>query len=238
MNRVVIVCACIAALPAAASAQVIITEIMYDLAEGSDSGREWIEVRNVGDTQIDLTAWRLFESNSNHKIAGARSLAPGEYAIIADDTAKFRADWPAFSGIIYESAFSLNNDGETIEMRQGTRVVDAVAYESGMGGDGTGDSLQRVESSFMPGSPTPGEPIPTSGLVSAAPEAEASEIASQQIEIIGERPTTDRTLVASAAASSAWQWWLAPFVLSAFASGGFILFRRRKSEEWEIEEME
>lgn len=235
MNRILATFALAAAFPAAADAQVIITEIMYDLAEGSDSGREWIEVQNIGTAPIDLTSWRFFESNSNHKLAGTRSLSPGAYAIIADDIAKFRADWPSFSGTVYESAFSLNNDGETIEMRQGERTIDAVAYDSTMGGDGSGDSLQRIESSFMPGSPTPGAPIPERGLITAVPEEEGQVV--ETLEVVGERQQAQIASIA-VATGGAWQWWLAPAALAAFASGGFLLYSRRKSEEWEIEEME
>lgn len=212
---------------------------MYDLAEGSDSGREWIEVKNIGTASIDLTSWRFFENNSNHKIAGAGKLSPGGYAVIADNVAKFRADWPAFTGLVFESAFSLNNDGETIEMRLGEHASDSVAYDSSMGGDGNGDSLQRVESSFMPGNPTPGEPIPESGLMSA-PSKEVAQPASVSapVEVVGERRSVAVASVAAATVESAWHWWLTPLVLATVGSGGLVLFRQRRSEEWEIEEIE
>jgi len=238
MNRVFILLAFAAVFPVSASAQIIITEIMYDLAEGSDSGREWIEVLNIGAAPIDLTAWRFFESNSHHKISGSRKLAPGEHAVVADDVAKFRVDWPEFIGLVFESAFSLNNDGESLEMRLGERASDSMTYDSSMGGDGSGESLQRVESSFMPGDPTPGEPIPESGLASAPSKETAQVISDVPIEVIGERRNAATAAVAAATVEGSWQWWLAPFALAVVGSGGLVLYRKHRDNEWEIEEIE
>ena len=39
--------------PCAAFAQVVFTEVMYDLPSGSDSGREWVEVFNAGAAPVD-----------------------------------------------------------------------------------------------------------------------------------------------------------------------------------------
>jgi hypothetical protein len=39
--------------PSIVCAQMVITEVMYDV-EGTDSGREWIEIQNIGTENIDL----------------------------------------------------------------------------------------------------------------------------------------------------------------------------------------
>ena len=88
-------------------AQVVITEIMYDL-EGSDTGREWVEVQNVSAQAIDFSLWRFFEGETNHKIEvvqGDAIISPGSYAVLADNSEKFKADWPQFSGTIFNSSF-------------------------------------------------------------------------------------------------------------------------------------
>ena len=41
-------------MPLGAHAQVVITEVLYNL-EGADSGHEWIEVAHEGSAPIDLT---------------------------------------------------------------------------------------------------------------------------------------------------------------------------------------
>jgi hypothetical protein len=150
-------------VPTSVSAKVLISEIMYDLSEGSDSGREWIEVFNSYTSSITLTDWKLYENETNHKISefkGGVSLSSGSYAIIADNPSKFLMDWPNFSGQIFDSAFSLKNDGETLIIRDGELVdIDNVSYTSENGAAGDGNTLHRSSSesaSFKALSPTPG----------------------------------------------------------------------------------
>ncbi len=49
----------------AAFAEVVISEIMYDVS-GSDTDREWVEVYNNSSSAVDFTSWKLFEANTNH----------------------------------------------------------------------------------------------------------------------------------------------------------------------------
>ena len=48
MNRAMLLAAFLFIVPQWAAAQVVISEIMYDLEIGSDSGREWIKLFNPG----------------------------------------------------------------------------------------------------------------------------------------------------------------------------------------------
>src|SRR3989338_1551208 len=149
-------------LPVCVSAQVIISEIMYDV-EGSDANREWIEVFNAG-AAVNLTEWRFFEGDSNHVLTavGSETLVAGGYAVIADDPEKFREDWPSFSGRLFDSSFSLSNTGETLILRCcGSDLVDkdTVTYTGENGAAGDGKTLQRQSISgqaLSPFSPTPG----------------------------------------------------------------------------------
>lgn len=147
-------------------ADVYISEFMFDLSEGSDSGREWIEVFNAGNESVDLTEWKLFEANTNHSIAssvGGNTLVSGGYAIIADNPGKFLLDWPGFSGIVFDSAFSLSNSGEELEMRNSNLVGSGiVSYTNTGGGAGDGNTLHRSSSSnatYTSGAPTPGNGV-------------------------------------------------------------------------------
>ncbi len=140
-------------------AQVEITEIMYNL-EGADSGREWIEVCNTGDDTVSLVGWKFFENGSNHGltlVSGSESLASGGVAVIVSDDTKFVLDWPSFSGTLYDSAFSLSNTGETLEIRDDAlSTQDTVTYSVDMGADGDGKTLNRVNDSFIADVATPG----------------------------------------------------------------------------------
>lgn len=149
--------------PFSVSAQIAITEIMYDIETGSDSGREWIEVWNSGTDTADLGLWRLFEAETNHRIeaaeeGGTTMLGNGDYAVIADNPAKFRADWPAYSGMLFDSAFSLGNTGETLILRDGELIdKDTVTYNATWGADGDGKSLQIIGGEWVAAAPTPGK---------------------------------------------------------------------------------
>ena len=166
-------------LPVFVFASVRINEIMYDLKEGSDTGREWVEIFNSGSEVVDLTGWRFYEAETNHKINLFREtntflLPAGGYAIIADDPNKFLIDWSNFSGVVLDSSFSLSNTGETITLRNGELVdIDNVTYSSGWGANGDGNSLQNVNGTWVAQAPTPG--AANSGSSESPPSQEQSQ---------------------------------------------------------------
>jgi len=149
--------------PFSLNAKVLISEIMYDLSEGSDSGREWVEVFNAYSSSVTLTDWRLYENEVNHRLSafsGGEIFTSGGYAIIADNPAKFLEDWPDFSGQVFDSAFSLRNDGEILGMRDGELIeIDSVTYSSEQGAAGDGQALHRTDpntNTLTASAPTPG----------------------------------------------------------------------------------
>jgi len=133
-----------------------ITEIMYDL-EGSDDGREWIEV--YSDEPINLSKWKFFEGGTNHNIKliqGSDTFSG--YAVITDDSIKFMSDNPSFSGNLFDSTFSLRNDNETIALKiNASDIVFEITYFSESGGKGNGKSLQYYAGKWCEGMPTPGK---------------------------------------------------------------------------------
>lgn len=141
------------------SAQVVISEIMYD-PKGADTGHEWIEVWNSGGSAVDLLKSKFVEGGSSHGLTtekGDGTLAPNAYAIIADNAGIFLSDHSGFLGIVLDSSFSLKNGGETIafKMPDGT-VSDTVVYASDMGATEDGKSLQKMGGTWKGGVPTPG----------------------------------------------------------------------------------
>lgn len=147
--------------PHIVSAEILISEIMYDLP-GLDAKHEWIEIVNTGKSVADLTDWRFFEDDTNHRLTvvmGSALLSPGARAVIADNTDIFLSDWPDFSGTLFDSSFSLKNTGELIAIRNAELAeVSVVVYMSSWGGKGNGDSLQFFETAWKAGPPTPGKP--------------------------------------------------------------------------------
>ena len=45
--------------PAAALAQVVINEVLFD-PTGSDTGLEWVELYNASDSAVNLSGWQLY----------------------------------------------------------------------------------------------------------------------------------------------------------------------------------
>lgn len=158
-------CVVLLGAPLFASATVSFSEIMYDLAEGGDSGREWIEIVNTGTATETLTGWKLFEGATNHGMTvaqGSETLSAGGVAIIADNPTQFLADHPGFSGTVFDSAFSLSNTGETLVLRNADLAdIDTASYTSEQGGAGDRNSLQKVGGAWQAATPTPGS---TSGM--------------------------------------------------------------------------
>lgn len=162
--------------PTMLSGELVITEIMYDVP-GADTGREWVEVFNTSSNPVKLTAWKLFENGTKHKIvaaSGVDTLVPNTYAVIADNPAAFRADWPQFSGVLFDSVFSLGNSGDTIALYDASSTeISSVSYQSSWGAAGDGNSLNRVPGdtgAFSPHTPSPGAPISTSVIPPPAPK--------------------------------------------------------------------
>lgn len=157
--------------PASADAAVQITEIMYDVS-GTDSGREWIEITNTGSAPVDVTGYKLFEANTNHALSlvqGSGTLAAGASAVIADDDAKFKVDWPAYSGMLFDSSFSLSNTGEALAIKDSAlTVLDTISYDSSGGAAGDGNSLQRSGAVFIAAAPNPGSYGSSGGTNTAA----------------------------------------------------------------------
>ena len=156
--------------PLATYAQIVITEVMYDLP-GTDAGREWIEVKNNGDMAIDLSLYRLFEAETNHKInqTGETLLGPNGFAVIADDPNKFKTDNPDWIGLIFDSVFSLNNNGEILILKdQDLSDIDSISYSPSIGGQGDGMSLQKAVSGWIVALSTPGREIDESSYKTIA----------------------------------------------------------------------
>jgi len=144
--------------PMISFAQVRLNEFMYDVP-GTDSKREWIEVYNGGEVSVDLSEYFLIESGKSHGLnifSGVNTLSSGDFAIIASDAESFMIDHPEFSGNLFDSVFSLNNTGETIELSLSGEIIDSVNYNPEIGGKGDGSTLQFYDGVWIASEMTPG----------------------------------------------------------------------------------
>ncbi len=109
---------------------VTINEIMYN-PEGNDANREWIEI--ASSACVDLTAFRVSESGTQHTIAYYRNGSSCTYSVICDDCTAL-APMITASVPLYKSTFSLSNSGEylaiTASIANGTSIIDAINYSA------------------------------------------------------------------------------------------------------------
>ena len=138
----------------------MITELMYHPSSAtldeinagfSGSDFEYIELKNVGQTTLDLTEIR-FTKGVDFDFAGSAitSLAPGSYVVIARNVAGFESRYGA--GLPVAGAYapdSLSNGGENVKLSfgQGSAIHDFVYDDSSPwpeAADGSGPSLVLI----------------------------------------------------------------------------------------------
>lgn len=104
----------------------VITEIMYN-PSGSDANREWIEIYNKDNFEINLADLIFYEQNTKHGISviqGNYLLGVEEYAILANDDSSFMTDYPNYNKTLLDSSFSLLNSGEYLALYDHETLLD------------------------------------------------------------------------------------------------------------------
>lgn len=161
-------------VPSLASAQVVINEIMYN-PQGSDSGREWVELYNSGTADETMVggsgkgSWRI-NDGSNHTLTdpnsgtgrGSLTIPAGGYLVVANDPNDFISGEYANSGTssfsVVKSSLSLSNNGGALTLTDGTgAIIDTASFTPTQGGNDDTSSLQRQpDGSWIAALPTPG----------------------------------------------------------------------------------
>jgi hypothetical protein len=147
--------------PVFVHATVVINELMYK--PNPNSGHEWIEIKNTGSQVVDFTYttskhWKLNDGGVK-PFSGGNSLPAGSIAVLAIDPNTFLADWPGWSGILFDvtSLTSLNDTEATLNLIDMSGAIeDTVSYTNTMGAAGDGNSLQLASGAWIVAAPTPG----------------------------------------------------------------------------------
>ena len=97
---------------------IVITEIGAYEKEGN----EWIEIYNRSDGDVDLTGWKFYEDDTNHKLSVAQGgdfiMSSGEYALIVDNADTFLTNYPAVSISVFDSSWgTLKESGEEVGLK-------------------------------------------------------------------------------------------------------------------------
>ncbi len=100
---------------------------------GSDSDGEWVQIKNTGSSDIDLTGWK-FNDGSNHILnappknggKGSLLISPGDEAYLAN-----KADKVNLTGTVIDTVMSLNNKQDTISLVEGNGTVHtSISYDA------------------------------------------------------------------------------------------------------------
>lgn len=152
-------------LAAPANAEVIISEIFYNL-NGSESGlTEWIEITNTGSSTVDLSGWIYGDDQDasySDPFAPGTSIAGGASAVIAaQSAATFQSIWGAGIQVITYTVgggagnISLANTGSATNETPAifdavNTLVDAVNYETGTNGWPAGTAANGASIYLLP----------------------------------------------------------------------------------------
>ncbi len=173
----------------------IISEIMSNPI-GSDSGREWLEVYNDGQTPIDLSKLTISVKGATPdivtQVSGGASLLPGDYAVIGatvSGATHFTDDYPSFTKPLFKSSVTLANTGTlSLQILIDGQVMDTLSSYTAAK---EGRTYARIGAVFQTGNPTPGE------ANTQAPVEEKTSSASQAADSSNQSNSSSGSFISS-----------------------------------------
>ncbi len=126
-------------------AEIVLNEIHYEVSD-EGVGSEFIELYNSGSEVADLGGW--FLSDAVFYVVPARTrLEPGEYLVIAKDTARIQTAWGTAALGPFEGR--LSNEGDEVVLRDADgnerdRVEYGVGFPWPTASAGTGSSMELI----------------------------------------------------------------------------------------------
>ena len=138
-----------------ASGDVVINEIMYnpDALLGPDDDYEWVELYNTGSTSVNLSGWKLWDTNPLNEpfiVPSNTVLEAGEYLVICSNLGFVYITY-GITNVIgnFGDKFGLGNGDDTVVLLNASgNEIDRVAYNDAypwpFQPDGGGPSLERI----------------------------------------------------------------------------------------------
>lgn len=118
------------------SPDVILSELLPNPTT-SDTTDEWIEIHNVGSTEVTLRGWQLTDTVTTYTIP-TQTLAPDAYSVFS----------------IQDTKITLNNSGDTVYLIDGLgTILQGTAYPSAP----TGESWSYLNGAWNWSTPTPND---------------------------------------------------------------------------------
>lgn len=133
---------------------IIISEINYHSSDTSDS-EDWIELRNISNTEIDISGWKFMDDTSGagheYLIPEETILSAGENYVLAQNDFLFQSIYPDVENFSGPFIFSLDNGGEWIRLydtngilKNSIHYFDSEPWQEAADGDGY--TLELIDS--------------------------------------------------------------------------------------------
>jgi hypothetical protein len=131
------------------NAGVVINQVLYDPVN-TESGGEAVELKNVGDSAVDISGWvlRTESSDADATVPDGIVLASGGVYLIADEGWDDNKDDDSWRSADYEEKITLGNVDSGVALLSNGSVVDAVGW---------GDA-EEIEGNLYEGAPAAGVP--------------------------------------------------------------------------------
>jgi hypothetical protein len=127
MKKTILLLAFFAAFISASSAQVIISEIMFNPPESGNDSLEYLELHNNANATVDISGWN-FTQGIDHIFPAGTLLPAGGYITLAKNANAFQLVF-GFQPIVWTNGALTNSPGEDIELRDANgTVIDYVDY--------------------------------------------------------------------------------------------------------------
>lgn len=129
MKKSLLTLVAVLALTIAASAQIVITEIMYNPPESGTDSLEYVELFNNSAATVDMSGWRLDYGTFNFTLPAGSTIGANAYRILAVKAAAMQNTFGIANAIQWPSG-ALSNNGATIKLTNAaSNVIDEVTYD-------------------------------------------------------------------------------------------------------------
>ena len=109
---------------------IVINEISFNNAATSDPG-DWIELSNKGQYDIDISGWKITDSDPNHQYIFAANtlLKANEYLVVSNDLTKFNSVFSGVENLYGPFNFGLSSTLDAVKLySREVQLVDAVNF--------------------------------------------------------------------------------------------------------------